>query len=188
MSFAHRGGVFMIRSTVLVFSVFVLTATVMGQSGATAQKPSPELKQFDVLVGKWNIEGQAQASPYGPAGKITEVDTFEWMPGGFFMTHHWDARQGGVEIKGMEVLGYDGKSKVYTSRFFDNLGSTGSWKGTFQANAWTWTGDTEVGGKPLKERCTTVVTSPGALTSKCEFSSDGTKWLPNFEAKGTKAK
>jgi hypothetical protein len=35
---------------------------------------------------------------------------------------------GGVDIKGMEVLGYDSRRKVYTSRFFDNLGNSGPWR------------------------------------------------------------
>jgi len=177
-----------IRSSLGVLFLLAGAATLSAQAPPAAPKPGPELKRLDAFVGKWNAEGQAQASPYGPAGKLTSVDTFEWMPGGFFMIHRWDVRQGGVEIKGMEVLGYDSQSKVYTSRIFDNLGSSGSWKATVQGNAWTWTGDTEVGGKPLKERCTNILVSPDAWTSKCEYSSDGAKWLPNFDMKGTRAK
>ena len=51
-------------------------------------------KRLEVFVGKWNVDGQARASPYAPAGKLTSVDTWAWMPGGFFMTHHWDSKQG----------------------------------------------------------------------------------------------
>lgn len=177
-----------IRSSLWLLSALVVSVVVTAQSPTATPKPGPEHKRLDAFVGKWNIEGQAQASPYGPTGKLTSVDTFEWMPGGFFMTHHWDARQGGVEIKGMEVLGYDSHNKVYTSRFFDNLGSSGSWKATVQGNAWTWTGDTEVGGKPLKERCTNTVANPNSFTSKCEYSTDGAKWLTNFDLKGTRTK
>ena len=177
-----------IRSSLWLLSMILVSVVLAGQSPNATLKPGPEHKRLDAFAGRWNIEGQAQASPYGPAGKLTSVDTFEWMPGGFFMTHHWDARQGGVDIKGMEVIGYDGRGKVYTSRFFDNLGNSGLWKATVQGNTWTWTGETEVGGKPLKERCTNTVASPDALTSKCEYSTDGTKWLPNFDLRGTRAK
>ncbi|HEX2758776.1 MAG TPA: DUF1579 family protein [Thermoanaerobaculia bacterium] len=177
-----------IRSSLCALFLLVGGAALAAESPTAVAKPGPEHKRLDAFVGTWNTEGQAQVSPYGPAGKVTEVDKFEWMPGEFFMTHHWDVRQGGVEIKGMEVLGYDSHSKVYTSRFFDNFGNSGPWKATVQGNAWTWTGDTEVGGKPLKERCTTTVASPDAWTNKCEYSSDGAKWLPNFEMKGTRAK
>jgi len=177
-----------IRSALSAVFLVVLSVAIVAQSAAVAPKPGPEHKRLDAFVGKWNVEGQAQASPYGPSGKLSSVDTFEWMPGGFFMTHHWDARQGGVAIKGMEVLGYDGHTKGYTSRFFDNLGNSGSWRATVQGNTWTWTGETEVAGKPLKERCTNVVSSPDAFSSKCEYSTDGTKWLTNFDLKATRAK
>jgi hypothetical protein len=177
-----------IRSSLWVLFLLVGAATLSAQAPPPAAKPGPEHKRLDVFVGKWNTEGQAQASPYGPAGKMTSVETFEWMPGGFFMIHHWDTRQGGVELKGLEVLGYDSHSKMYSTRFFDNLGSSGFMKATLLGNAWTWTGDSEVGGKPLKERCTTTLVSSDAWTSKCEFSSDGAKWLPNFDLKSARAK
>ena len=172
--------------------VLVLLLVVPGgfaaQAPVAAPKPGPELKRLDAFVGKWNTEGQAQASPYGPAGKLTAVDTFEWFTGGFFMSHHWDARQGAVQIKGMEMIGYDSRAKVYTSRFFDNAGNSGTFKATVQGNVWTWTGESEVAGKPLKERCTATVVSADVLTNKCEYSTDGAKWLTNFELKSTRAK
>lgn len=155
---------------------------------AAAPKPGPELKKLDMFVGKWKQEGQAQVSPYGPAGKLTSVDSYEWMPGGFFMTHHWDAVQAGVAIKGMEVIGYDAAKKVYTTRFFDNYGNSGWQTATVQGNTWTWTGDSEVGGKPIKEKCTVTVVSQDLVTAKCEYSTDGAKWLPNFDLKSTRAK
>lgn len=178
----------LIRSALLLVSLLAVPGALGAQSATVVPKPGPELKRLAVFVGKWNFEGQAQASPYGPAGKLTAVDRYEWMPGGFFMTHHWDARQGGVEIKGMEVIGYDSDTKGYTSRFFDNFGNSGSFKASFQNNTWTWTGDSEVAGKALKERCTVRVASPTVLTAKCEYSTDGAKWLTNFESKGSRAK
>lgn len=175
-----------IRSVRLGF-LLVAMATLSVQAQAQAPKPGPEHARLSVFLGKWNFEGQAQASPYGPAGKQTSADTFEWLPGSFFMSHHWDVRQGGVDIKGMEILGYDSRGKTYTSRFFDNFGNSGSVKGSVEGNTWTWTAESEVGGKPLKERGTNVVTGD-VITSKWEYSTDGSTWKPNFEVKGTRAK
>jgi hypothetical protein len=169
-------------------SGLIVIASVAAQSPGAAPKPGPEHKRLEAFLGKWNTEGQAQTSPYGPAGKITAVDTFEWLPGGFFMPHRWDTRQGATEIKGMEVIGYDSKDKIYTSRFFDNFGNSGLFKATVQGNTWTWTGDSEVGGKALKERCTAVIVSADVFTNKCEYSMDGNKWLPNFDVRSTRAK
>jgi Protein of unknown function (DUF1579) len=170
------------------FVPMVVVSVALAAQSPTVPKPGPEHKRLDAFVGKWNTEGQAQSSPYGPAGKVTSVDTFEWLPGGFFMPHHWDSRQGATEIKGMEVIGYDGRTKTYTSRFFDNLGNSGSFKAGVQGNVWTWTGDSEVGGKPLKERCTVTIVNPDMFTNKCEYSTDGTRWLPNIDLKSTRVK
>jgi hypothetical protein len=103
------------------------------------------------------------------------------------MIHRWDAVQGGAELKGVEILGYDTGAKVYTSRFFDNMGNSGSVKLTASGNTWTGTADSEVGGKPLKERGTTTVTGD-TLAVKWEYSTDGSKWSTNFQAKGTRTK
>jgi hypothetical protein len=178
----------MIRSRWL-FSLLFVSATVAAQTSAQAPKPGPEHQRLEVFLGKWTQVGEAQASPYGPAGKLTSTDTYEWMPGGFFMLHRWEARQGAVDFKATEILGYDARNRVYTSHLFDNFGNSGSYKVTQQGNTWASTGDSEVGGKLLKERYTIVFRSPATSFSlKAEYSTDGAKWLPNFSLTSTRAK
>jgi hypothetical protein len=177
-----------IRSSLAMLFLLVVPVAVASQTPAAAPKPGPELRKFDLFSGKWNIEEQAQASVFGPGGALTSVETYEWMPGGFFMVHHWDAKQGSAEYKGMEVLGYDIRNKVYTSKLFDNTGNAGVWKATVQGNTWTWTGETDAAGKTVHERCTLTTTPPNAYAQKCEVSTDGVKWLPNFDQKATRAK
>ena len=176
------------RAMVLLVSVAVTPVTLAAQAPTAVPKPGPEQKQLESFVGKWTYEGQAETSPYGPAGPLTSVETYEWLPGGFFLSHHFDMRQGGVEIKGLEVLGYDGRGKAYTTRAFDNFGNSSSWKATVKGSTWSWTGDSEVGGKPLHERCTTTFTGPDATRVLCEYSTDGAKWMKNFETRGKRTK
>lgn len=174
------------RATLAVLTMVVVSVTLTGQSPAPS-RPSPEHERLAAFLGKWTFEGQAQASPYGPAGKLTSVDTFVWLPGNFFMEHQWDAKQGGTQIIGREIIGYDSTAKGYTSQFFDNAGNSGLLKATVNGNTWTWTADSVVAGKPLKERGTVVI-SGDTLTSRWEYSTDGAKWLPNFEQKATRSK
>ena len=172
-----------------LFSLLIIATAVAAQTPAQAPKPSPEHQRLEVFLGKWTQVGEAQASPYGPAAKLTSTDTYEWMPGGFFMLHRWEAKQGAVDLKGTEILGYDFRNRVYTSHTFDNFGNSGSFKGTVQGNTWTVTGDSEVGGKLLKERCIAVFANPAtSISIKCEYSTDGAKWLPNFSLTSTRAK
>ena len=166
--------------------LLVLAAAALSAQSAPA-KPGPEHQKLSAFVGTWNSEGQAQDSPYGPAGKLSAVDTYEWLPGGFFLSHKWDVKQGNTQFQGLEIIGYDGRNKAYTSRFFDSMGNSGTLRARVQGNAWTWTGDSEVAGKPIKERCTVVVVRADVYTNKCEYSTDGAKWLPNFEQRSTRA-
>ena len=170
----------------IVTAMLIVCVTLVGQAPAPP-KPGPDHQRLAGFVGKWTFEGQSQASPYGPAGKVTSVDTFAWLPGNFFMEHQWDVNQAGTRIIGREIIGYDSASKAYTSRFFDNFGNSGAIRGTLTGNTWTFTADSVVGGKPLKERGTVVV-SGDTMTSKYEYSTDGSKWLPNFDVKGTRTK
>ncbi len=48
-------------------------------------------------------------------------------------------------------------------------------------------GESEVAGKPLKERGTNAIAGD-VITSKWEYSTDGSTWKTNFEQKGTRVK
>jgi hypothetical protein len=109
------------------------------------------------------------------------------LPGNFFVEHKWDGKQGSLAFSGTEILGYDAASKGYVSHIFDSFGNTSVLKGTVKGDVYTYTADSIVAGKPLKERGTLTV-AKDTITSKWEYSSDGAKWLPNFEVKMTRAK
>ena len=169
-----------------LFSLLFMSAMVTAQTSVQAPKPGPEHQRLEVFLGKWTQVGEAQASPYGPEAKLMSTDTYEWMPGGFFMLHRLESRQGTVNFKATEILGYDSRNRVYRSYIFDNFGNSGSYKVTQQGNTWISIGDSEVGGKLLKERYTIVFRSPATVFSlKAEYSTDGAKWLPNFSVIST---
>ena len=152
-------------------------------------KPGPEQKRLEVFLGKWINQGEAKASAYGPAGRITAAETFEWLPGGFFMIHRSEGRQGTNEVNWIEILGYDIRKKIYTTHTFDNFGNSALWQGRWNGNTLTWTADSYVAAKSLKERCAIDVSSPEKLYVKCENSTDGgSHWQPTLQTTLTRAK
>jgi hypothetical protein len=140
-----------------------------------------------VFVGTWNVEGQAEASPWGTAGKIKGVDTYEWLPGNFFLVARSQWMQGTTDWRATAVTGYDKRRKAYTTHIFDNAGNSGLSQCTMNGNTWACQFDGEVGGKPLKARSTAVVAA-NVITAKGEISLDGSKWMRDFETKSTRVK
>jgi hypothetical protein len=80
--------------------------------------PSPDLRNLDRLVGRWEMSGE-----------VRETVTYEWMEGGFFLIQHVDLEQYGQRIKGLEIIGHErpfgaDPSEEIKSRFFSNTGNT----------------------------------------------------------------
>jgi len=172
--------------TMLLLPTFINFA--IGQSPA---KPGPEHKKLEALVGTWNVEGDVKPNnPFGPGGKYSGVERWEWLPGGFFLQMNREAKSPLGDMKAHFVMGYDPIAKKHTYSFFDNFGNSGSGTITITGNSWLWVGSGYTGGgKPAHERCTaTFAVGASSYTLKCDGSSDGKTWSPEYEGRYTKSK
>lgn len=106
-------------------------------------KPDPALARLNVFVGKWATEGLITQGPSGQVTKLKAIDTYEWLPGEFFMLHHVDGLMGDNEVKAMEIIGYDVSNQVYFTHAYDNQGKVTSYYANFLGRDWTITGNTE---------------------------------------------
>ena len=105
------------------------------------------------------------------------------------MIHRSEGRQGTIDVKWTEIIGYDARKKMYTTHTFDNFGNAALWEGTWRGNVLTWTAGSNVAAKSLKERCTIDVSSPEKPAVKCENSTDGgAHWQPTLQTNLTRAK
>jgi hypothetical protein len=68
--------------------------------------PSAAHRALDVLAGRWVTRGTIHATADVPAAELLAIDRCEWLPGGFFLLHHVDARLGGVTAQSLEVIGH----------------------------------------------------------------------------------
>ena len=166
----------------------VLVGVVLAQAPPPMPKPGPELKRIGYFAGSWKTEGEAKASAFGPAGKLTFTDHNEWLPGGFFMVMHSEGKGPMGEMKGLAVFGYNSSEKVYTYQAYNNMGMSESAKGTVSGDTWTWTSESKMGGKPLKTRFIIKELSPTSFTFKFDTSPDGKIWSTIEEGKATKTK
>jgi hypothetical protein len=176
--------------------VFVLVALTLRSTPAAAQappaapKPGPEHQRLGYYVGKWTTEGEMKPGPMGPGGKITSNDTCEWYDGGFAVICRGDGKTPMGPAKNLGILGYSSEEKVYTYYAVDNTNMTMTTvpRGTLQGNTWTYTDESQMGGKKVKTRVTLKELSPTVYTFLLEMQGPDGKWAPMMESKSTKVK
>jgi Protein of unknown function (DUF1579) len=171
----------------------VCVVSCIGAGKAWAQAPSPqkpgaEQKKLEGFVGTWAYEGESKQSPFSPAGKVIGTDVFEMLPGGFFLTHHWDEKNPIGSVKGVEIWAYDAVKKSYTFNYYTSVGEMGSGPITVSGNAWTSsTAGVTFDGKQAWSRCVTTFAGAMTFTMKCDASTDGKTWSADvFHGKWTK--
>jgi hypothetical protein len=143
-----------------------------------SNQPGPGHRRLEIFVGTWKTEGRILDSS-GPSSRLTAVDTYEWMPGEFFLLHHVDGRMGDEEVKTLEVIGFDAASQGYRTHSFDNHGNAGTYTASLHDRAWKIWGETE--------RFTGEFAEDGStLAGQWERATDGELWQPWMEITLTK--
>ena len=146
----------------------VATARVV----SAAQRP-PELDRLSVFIGRWITEGETTGSAQAAPARILASDIYQWAPGGRFVMHPAYGRIGGVDVGGLEVIGYDSETGQYRTHFFDSQGNITRETLSCRDGVWTWQG--------AQVRCTGTFTDGGkTLTARHERSDDGEHWVPSM--------
>jgi hypothetical protein len=86
---------------------------------------------LQVFVGKWNTSGEILAGPTSRVAKLKAVDTYEWLPGGFFLCHRADARMGGQRVQSTEIIGAGARGALATWSF-DDQGNVGEYRASLR--------------------------------------------------------
>ena len=144
-------------------------------------------ERLEPFVGKWHAEGdsyadgQSREEPRGSVAKWTSEETYEWLPGKFFLVHHWDAPIDHAEFKGIEVIGYDAGRQEYLAQSFENHGFVRTYPTRVHDNVWTFEGETE--------RAKVAFNTAGdTMDISWEWRPDGTTWMPLCDRTATKVR
>ena len=171
--------------------VAVMALRAVDAQAPAAAKPGPEHQRLAYFVGKWTSQGEMKASPMGPAGKISSVDTCEWFDGHFSVICRSEGKSPtGAAMKSIGIIGYSPEEKVYTYYGVDNSGMamTSIPRGTVQGDTWTFTDESMMGGQKVKSRVTIKELSPTSQSFTMEMQGSDGKWMPLMETKNTKMK
>ena len=81
-------------------------------------QPNPALKALEVLIGTWDLMGRTLESE---KDNITGWNTFEWLPGGFFLKSTGEINFNGTLIQSLEIIGYDPTNRTFPSNVYSNM-------------------------------------------------------------------
>lgn len=141
-------------------------------------EPSAAHGKLEVFVGKWHAEGTS----YGEGSDgvpWTSEESYEWLPGGFFLLHRWDAMTGERAFQGTEILGYDEAEGGYFTRFFDNSGFHPEYRATVDGDVWRFE-------EPETRATVTVEDEGNRMRFKWEWRNGGPEWVPLCDRVATK--
>jgi len=81
-------------------------------------KPDPALNRLNILIGTWNLKGRTLDSK---SDDVTGWNTFEWLPGRFFLKSFGEINFKGFVIKSIEIIRYDQKKNTFPSIVYSNV-------------------------------------------------------------------
>jgi len=175
------------KKAVLALALIAAVALAVAQNAPQQPpKPGPEVQKLGYFAGNWKLEGSMKASPMGPAGNFSGTEHNEWMDGRFFVLMHTTETSSMGSAKGLAVLGYDPKRQVYTYHAFNSMGMAEEATGTVEGETWTWTSESDMGGKNVKGRFTEKVVSPTSFSFKFEMQDDSGQWSTIAEGTATR--
>ena len=172
-----------------VRSLAVALVLLPAQSALRAQAPTPpaETKKLEVFVCAWKYDGDAKASPMGPATKISGTQTGRMVMNGFFL--EWKGEEKGIfgGVQWGEMDWYDAATKTYPFTGWQNDGTVWSGANTVVGNTWKSTSTLTVKGVTYHQRGEWTVTADGkSETWKVDVSKDGKTWAPWNQGKMVK--
>jgi hypothetical protein len=169
----------------------LVSHAVRGASQGTSQtsEVSSAEKRLLYFVGTWTITGEMNASPFGPAGKLTGTHRNEWVPGDHSLVSHWDEQRPSGTDRNDGIYRYDSGRGVYTYHGQESTGEAEDSTGSVDGDTWTWTSTpTPEGGKAMKGRFSVRETSPDSYDFRFEIAAQDADWTTVMQGTAVRSK
>ena len=139
-----------------------------------------DLECLNPFVGIWDTEGEVKDISSGRSAKFKASDVYEWLPGGHFLLHRFNADMPDGNIQGIEIIGYSSESESYPMHSFDSLGNASLMHARLENGMWSFIGETArfTGGFQENGR---------VFAGRWELrAGDGKTWTPWMDVRLTK--
>ena len=137
--------------------------------GVSNLLPQEEMKSLSMLTGKWKLSGVGHAATGSDGYRIYGTESYDWVPGGHFLSGKWDMMFDVAPYKGVGIMGFNAQKKQFYMTHFDDAGYVRHYKVKVSGNNWSITGN--------RERITIEFAQDGqSFTEKREISTDNATW------------
>jgi hypothetical protein len=151
----------------------------MNEHAKLPPQPTISLKQFDILVGEWNMVGTHPELPSPVQGH----SSFEWLVEGALLLWHFDWERGGGIPSSLSVIGHDDSVETCSMLYADERGVARIYQMSLEGSVWKmWRESPD-----FSQRMTGTVSSDGSIIS-ChgELSRDGSHWEQDLDVTYTR--
>ncbi len=150
----------------------------MNEHAGLPPQPTNSLKQFDVLVGEWNMVGKHPAFPSAAQGR----SSFEWLMEGALLVWHFDWEQPGPP-SALSVIGHDDTLETCSMLYADERGGARIYQMTLEGGVWKMWRDPP----GFSQRMTGTFSEDGnTITVRGELSRDASHWEQDLNVTYTK--
>ncbi len=140
----------------------------MNEHAERPPQPGSSLKQFDILVGEWNMVGIHPALPSAVQGH----SSFEWLVEGSLLVWHFDWQPDGIP-SALSVIGRDETIQTCSMLYSDERGVARIYQMSLEGNVWKMWRDSP----GFSQRMTgTFSDDRNTITCHGELLRDGSHW------------
>jgi hypothetical protein len=159
------------RTTLVIGTLLLILCTTLAlaQGSFAPPKPGPEVQQLGKFVGEWTTVGTVKPGPMGPGGKVTGIESCEWVSGGYAVLCKETAIIPGIgKLTDVALMSYDPGAKDYVFFQVNDAGEMWIARGTNDGDTWIWTSESTKNGQTMHLRFTTKWMSPDSNDFKNE--------------------
>jgi hypothetical protein len=134
--------------------------------------PTREHSLLAAFIGKWAIEGQNLAkAPVAASSEVQGIETYESLPGGFFVDYRWERHFATATHKGLGMISHDETNHTFSCTYYDNMGYKKTYEIVCYDKEWNFIGDTERALIQFDEE-------GNSFTENWEILDDQKRWQP----------
>lgn len=140
----------------------------MSEHANLPPQPINSLRQFERLIGEWNMLGTHPAFPSTVSGH----SSFEWLREGALLVWHFDWERGGPPCA-FSVIGHDDSVEACSMLYTDERGVARIYQMSLEGGVWKMWRDSP----GFSQRITgTFNEDENTITCRGELSRDGSNW------------